>query len=463
MPIPQNCRFSLHSLLPTPPFPMPPIAQTLKSFLAPDALCPWEAVTPELRSQISQAVMPNSAIECVVYPNRPSELAEVIACARANRWRLLICGHGSKLHWGGLAEGIQLVVSTARLNHLIEHAAGDMTVTAEAGMKLTDLQALLAKEGQFLAVDPFYSELATLGGIVATADTGALRQRYGGIRDLLIGLSIVRTDGKVAKAGGRVVKNVAGYDLMKLFTGSYGTLGAISQVTFRVYPIPPASRSVILVGESEKIAQVCATLLTSGLSPSAVELLAPVTVAALNLAALNQGQGTGLLVRFQSIEVSVEKQADYVLQMGQALMLQGRVLKDQDEVDLWQQLREQMEVHPKEAEITCKIGVLPSNAVELLEQVSTLAPLLMTGVIHAASGLGVLRFRSTLPADVLNQMRDRCQAQGGFLTIREAPITFKQSIDVWGYPGNAIELMRNIKHQFDPEGLLSPGRFVGGI
>jgi glycolate oxidase FAD binding subunit len=170
-----------------------------------------------------------------------------------------------------------------------------------------------------------------------------------------------------------------------------------------------------------------------------------------------------LAVRFQSIEVSVEKQADYVLQMGQALMLKGVVLQEQDEAALWQQLREQMEAHPKEAEITCKIGVLPSNAVGMLEQVSTLAPLLMTGIIPATSGLGLLRFRSTLPPDVLNQMRDRCQVQGGFLTIREAPIAFKQSIDIWGYPGNALELMRGIKHQFDPENLFSPGRFVGGI
>ncbi|WP_416671086.1 FAD-binding oxidoreductase [Egbenema bharatensis] len=437
---------------------MPPIAQTLESRLNPDAICPWDAVTPELRSQLSQAVVPHSPIEGIVYPQTEAELAEVIACARSNRWRLLICGSGSKLHWGGLAEGIQLVVSTARLDRLIEHAAGDMTMTAEAGMKLADLQNILAKSGQFLAIDPAYPESATLGGIVATADTGTLRQRYGGIRDLLIGLSIVRTDGKVAKAGGRVVKNVAGYDLMKLFTGSYGTLGVISQVTFRVYPLPPASRSVVLTGEAEKIAQVTATLLASGLSPSAIELLAPVTTAA-----LDRGEGMGLAVRFQGIEVSVEKQADYVLQMGQALMLEAGVLKEQDEAALWQQLQEQMGTRPKEVEITCKIGVLPSNAVGMLEQVSTLAPLLMTGMIHAASGLGLLRFRSTLPSDVLNQMRDRCQVQGGFLTIREAPVAFKQSIDVWGYPGNAMELMRGIKHQFDPEKLFSPGRFVGGI
>ena len=437
---------------------MPPIAQTLESFLDASAIYSWEGIASDFRSQISQAVAPDSTIECVVYPQNAAELAEVIACVRANRWRLLVCGSGSKLHWGGLAEGVQLVVSTARLDRLIEHAAGDMTVTAEAGMKLADLQALLAKAGQFLAVDPAYPDAATLGGIVATADTGGLRQRYGGIRDLLIGLSIVRTDGKVAKAGGRVVKNVAGYDLMKLFTGSYGTLGAIQQVTFRVYPMPPESRSVVLTGDAEKIAHVTATLLASGLSPTAIELLAPVTIAT-----LEQGEGMGLVVRFQSIEVSVEKQADYVLQMGQALMLEGVVLKEQNEAALWQQLQEQMESRPKEAEITCKIGVLPSNAVEMLEQVSTLAPLLTTGVIHATSGLGLLQFRSTLPTDVLNQMRDRCQAQGGFLTIREAPATFKQSIDIWGYPGNALELMRGIKHQFDPENLFSPGRFVGGI
>jgi glycolate oxidase FAD binding subunit len=433
------------------------IAHQLESIVGADAIHPWDALEPTLKHQITQAVSPNSRVEQVVYPETQEMLGEVIACAHRDRCPMLLCGSGSKLHWGGLVEGIRLIISTARINRLIDHAVGDLTVTAEAGMKLIDLQAQLATAGQLLAIDPAYAKTATLGGIVATADTGALRQRYGGIRDMLIGLSIVRSDGQVAKAGGRVVKNVAGYDLMKLFTGSYGTLGAIAQVSFRIYPLPPASRTVVLTGETESIATATATLLASGLSPVAIELVTP----ELTLALLSQ-QEMGLIVRFQSLDVSVAKQTDYLLQLGQAIGLRSHCLTGADEQHLWQQLPEQMQTHPQETEITCKIGVLPSNAADMLNKLSHLAPSLKLGLIHAASGLGLLRFQSLSP-ERLMQIRELCQAQGGFLSVLAAPVAFKQSIDVWGYAGNALDAMQKIKQQFDPENLLSPHRFVNGI
>lgn len=437
---------------------MSSIVSTLESLIDASAVCTWERLDPVLQSQITQAVKPKTQIECIVYPNSAEELAEVVACSHQNQWRILLCGSGSKLHWGGLAEGVRIVVSTAQMNRLIDHAVGDLTVTAEAGMKLTDLQAILAQQGQFLAIDPAYPSTATLGGIIATADAGALRQRYGSVRDMLIGISLVRTDGNRAKAGGRVVKNVAGYDLMKLFTGSYGTLGAIDQVTFRIYPIPAASRSIVLTGASEKIAQATATLLASGLTPTAVELLAASTVAKLEL-----GQNMGVLIRFQSIEVSVEKQAAQMLQVAQALGLQGTEFADANETALWQRLREQMESHSNTPQITCKIGVLPAQVVEVLDKLSHLASEMTTGVIHAGSGLGTVRFPANLSATSLNQMRQLCQSQNGFLSVLEAPIALKQKIDVWGYTGNALTAMQALKKQFDPQNLFSPGRFVGGI
>lgn len=439
---------------------MNPIAPKLETLVGADAVIVWEQIAPVLRGQIAQAVQSDASIECLVYPQTQAELAEVIACAAANRWRVLVCGSGSKLDWGGLAAGIQVVVSTARLNRLIEHAIGDLTVTAEAGIKFADLQFSLAKAGQFLPIDPAYADTATLGGIVATADTGCLRQRYGSVRDLLIGLSIVRTDGQIAKAGGRVVKNVAGYDLMKLLTGSYGSLGAIEQVTFRIYPLPPASRTIGLTGDRENIAAATATLLASGLSPVAIELLATATVTRLGM---GQGMGQmGLVARFQSSQVSVEQQAAQLLQIGQTLGLYPVHWSDADEADLWQRLREQMDRHHPESQITCKIGVLPSKAAELLDRLPQLTPVLTTGIVHASSGLGVLRFPA-VSAPTLMKIRQLCQAQGGFLTILEAPLELKQTLEVWGYNGNGLALMQKIKQQFDPENLFSPQRFVGGL
>ena len=436
---------------------MTAIAQTLETLLGSSAVSAKAALDAKFSAQLAQ-VAAEAPLECAVFPRSIEQLAEAIACVQANRWRVLVCGSGSKLHWGGLAAGVQVVVSTARLNRVIDHAVGDMTVTAEAGLRFADLQALLKHHGQFLPADPAYADQATLGGMVATADTGALRQRYGGIREFLIGVSLVRTDGKIAKAGGRVVKNVAGYDLMKLLTGSYGTLGVISQLTFRLYPLSTGSRSVVLVGAAGAIATAATALLRSGLTPTMAEL---VTADLLPPDLLPSDQLLGLVVRFQSIEISVEKQAAQLLEIGQAAGLSGIAVTDAAEDLLWQQLSEPLYSHSSEPMITCKIGVVPAKAIELLALAQSKGAI---GCFHAGSGLGTLRFKlADLTPQAFLELRDRCQLQGGFLSLLEAPIAWKRKLDVWGYPGDAIELMRSLKHQFDPENLFSPGRFVGGI
>lgn len=413
------------------------------------------------QERVEKAVAPGTKIDCTVYPNTQEELAAVIAWARNNRWGVLPAGSGSKLDWGGLVKldpanppgaGAIAAVSTARLNRLVEHAVGDLTVTAEAGMKFADLQQILAAAGQFLPIDPAYPQQATLGGIVATADAGSLRHRYRGVRDLLLGMNFVRSDGKIAVAGGRVVKNVAGYDLMKLFTGAYGTLGVISQVTFRVYPLPESSGTVVLTGEINALSQTAQILLSSALTPSAIDLLSPQLVAKLGL-----GKGTGLIVRFQSIAPSVKQQSARLLEVGEKLGLQGTSCCENEEHLLWQRLPETMWDSGTKSAIMCKIGIRPSESVTAINELPV-----QDALIHAGSGLGVLRFESAT-ADTLLQVRRGCEAKGGFLTVLAAPPDIKQQLDVWGYNGSAIDLMRRIKQQFDPENLLSPHRFISGI
>ncbi|MUL36292.1 FAD-binding oxidoreductase [Gloeocapsopsis dulcis] len=427
------------------------IAQKLETIVGTPGVVAWDNIEATRRKRIQQAI----AIEnypCLVYPETQAELAAVVTCAYQNQWKILPCGSTTKLDWGGLAQGIQIVISTERIHQLIEHAVGDLTITAEAGIKFADLQATLATAGQFLAFDPTTPESATLGGIVATADTGSLRQRYGGVRDQLLGISFVRADGKIAKAGGRVVKNVAGYDLMKLFTGSYGTLGIITSVTFRVYPIPEASRTVVLTGNADAIAQAVTSLRTSALTPVASDLLSKQLVANLDI-----GQGLGLVVRFQSLTASVQQQATSLLELGQQLNLQGTVYAD-DETELWQKLQQQMRSPTTPTAITCKIGVLPTKVVATLTQFDP-----YMGLIHTGSGLGLLQFDAEVDKQSIFQMRDFCQSQGGFFTVLAAPQALKETIDVWGYKGNALAMMQRIKQQFDPNNILSPRRFVGGI
>ncbi|EGK87576.1 FAD linked oxidase domain protein [Microcoleus vaginatus FGP-2] len=450
--------------------------QELESIVGTAGICRWQDTEPCWQERVEKAVAPDTKIDCTVYPNTQEELAAVIAWAHQTRCAVLPCGSGSKLDWGGLVKfdsprenslkvgllkgdlGVSpnaaglVAVSTSRLNRLVQHAVGDLTVTAEAGMKFADLQQILAAAGQFLPIDPAYPQQATLGGIVATADAGSLRHRYRGVRDLLLGMSFVRSDGKIAVAGGRVVKNVAGYDLMKLFTGAYGTLGVISQVTFRVYPLPESSGTVVLTGEINALSQTAQILLSSALTPTAVDLVSPDLVAQLGL-----GKGTGLIVRFQSIAESVKQQSARLLEVGEKLGLQGTSCCENDEHQLWQRLPETMWDSGTKSAIICKIGIRPSEAVTAINELPV-----QDAWIHAGSGLGVLRFDNAT-AQTLLQVRRGCEAKGGFLTVLAAPTDIKQQLDVWGYTGSAIDLMRRIKQQFDPENLLSPHRFISGI
>ncbi|MCB8784803.1 FAD-binding oxidoreductase [Planktothrix agardhii] len=410
----------------------------------------WDEIESVRQQQIIQSLASGTPIQGLIYPQTQQQLAEVIAYTNQQQLKVLPCGFCSKIDWGGLVKNIDFAVSTQGMNQLIEHAVGDLTVTVEAGMKFSQLQAILAQENQVLGFDPSYPETATIGGIIATGDTGSLRQRYRSIRDLILGISIVRYDGKIAKAGGRVVKNVAGYDLMKLFTGSYGTLGIISQITLRVYPQAEDSGTVILTGEAEAISQVNQILLASALTPVAVDLISSDLSKILGF-----GDNIGLMVRFQSIAEGVKQQSQRLIELGEKIGLKA-IYIDSDEENLWQQLKQQIWQSESNTDIVCKIGIAPTSAVKTLTQCQTL------GIIHAGVGLGVLRFESVSPETLLN-LRNWCESQGGFLSILKAPVDLKQQLEVWGYAGNALNLMRQIKQQFDPQNQFSPNRFVGGI
>lgn len=392
--------------------------------------------------------------EAVVCPTTEAELSAVMTCAHKHRWRVVPCGSGSKLGWGGVGAGADLVISTARLNQVIDHAVGDMTLTAQAGVKLADLAPRLAQHNQFLAVDPAYPDQTTLGGIVATGDTGSLRQRYGGLRDMLIGISFVRYDGAIAKAGGRVVKNVAGYDLMKLLTGSCGTLGIISQLTFRLYPGQDESKTVVITGAASAMDALVSAVRLSSLTPMALDVLSPALTAH-----LDYGATFALLAQFQSIAPGVDEQVNALLTMI-GVDLCAKVLEGAEDVQIWATARDalfpQSEKH-SEATVA-KVGLPPAKAVTWLDQL----PPGSLARLHAGSGIGTVRLAAAT-ADLVKELRAGCTLNHGYLTLLEAPLSLKKSVDVWGYSGNALSVMKAIKGQFDPHHSLSPGRFVGDI
>ena len=415
-------------------------------------ICDWEQLNPDLQSKITRAIATDNQPRHWIAPSSVEDLSEVVRQALENKWPMLICGNGSKLGWGGLVSQADLVVSTQKLNRIIDHAIADLTVTVEAGVKLTDLQDFLQPHRQFLPIDPSYSQEASIGGIVATADSGSWRQRYGGVRDLVLGCSLVRWDGKIAKAGGRVVKNVAGYDLMKLYTGSYGTLGVLSQVTFRLYPLPETSKTLLLTGNAQALSQACQSLLKSGLAPTAADVLSVDLMGSLNL-----GNNLGLLVRFQNIAESVTEQVNQLELFGKNLGLLITEFTDESETHLWQQLKNQMMPNFNSSVITCKIGVMPNQVVNFLQQSSGFAQ------IHLGSGLGRLILETNSDIGNLTKTRSRCESHRGFLTILEAEKIIKEKYEPWGYSGNSLDLMKRLKTKFDPYNLFNSGLFIGGI
>jgi glycolate oxidase FAD binding subunit len=411
-------------------------------------LSPEQVVSPEAWPEVWQRQVKLACVDTpsrLVLPHTADELAAVVTLAHQQRWRMLIAGAGSKLSWGGLAQEIDLIVSIQKLDRLVDHAVGDMTVTVEAGMRFVTLQMLLAKHRQWLPLDPTYPDQATLGGILATRDAGSLRHRYGSLRDLCLGLSFVRSDGQIAKAGGRVVKNVAGYDLMKLFSGAYGTLGIATEMTLRTYPTLSDSKTVTVTGGAEPIAELTQELLQSTLTPAVIDVR------------IEQTENLTLLVQFQSLPESVAAQTAAVEALARSLSLSATATQSEQTIQ---------DVMPDA--MRCQVGVLSAQTVESLMAFRKIAAdhaLRMQGRIHAGSGLGVLYVSGPEAAarKVLMGWRSRCEESSGFLTVLEAPVSLKQSLDAWGYSGNALAAMRTLKEHFDPQGLLNPGRFVGGL
>jgi len=387
-----------------------------------------------------------------VSPFSENELIEVVQLAHQNRWTIIPSGNASKLNWGGVVKNPQIILSTQKLTKIVEHAVLDFTVTVEAGLKLIDLQRELAKFGQFLPIDPAYLDKATLGGILSTADTGSYRTGYGSIRDLVLGVSWITSDGKVAKAGGKVVKNVAGYDLMKLFTGSYGTLGIISQITFRIYPLPQDSTTLVITGNLEQIIKLTKIISHSNLTPTMADLLSQNLLKRIDLKG-----NIALALRWQTITESIGVQIEQVKDSAQKLACYSIIYTQNEEAGFWQELKASIRHREKDFSILCKVGMQPSKISDFLLLIKELPVLAQ---IHLASGLGYLKLDRVV---LLPQLRGYLEEAKGFLIVLEAPLSSKTTFEPWGFQRNVLDMMIQVKKEFDPLDILSPGRFFDKI
>lgn len=435
------------------------IAQSLAAILPLDQIASYDSWTPAWQTALSHAYIGDASALLLVSPETVKDLSAVMTFAYQSQWKSLIAGQSTKLGWGIPAKKIDFLVSTHKLNELVDHAVGDMTVTAQAGMTFAALQTLLAKHKQWIPLDPVYPAQATLGGILATRDAGSLRHRYGGVRDLCLGITFVRSDGQIAKAGGRVVKNVAGYDLMKLFAGSFGTLGIVTELTLRAYPLPERSGTVLVRGGVEAIATLTQDLKQSTLTPTAFDIWTGLDADSTELT---------LALRFQSLKESVLAQTERVYTIAQERSLKAEVISDGDDAHWWAVAAAALRESTQSDAVLCQIGITPALAVislaELQQEAAQMGVKLQAR-IHAGSGVGQLQLTGTEIdcRKLLGALRSYLTASEGYLSLLEAPFALKKAVDVWGYSGNALTAMRKLKERFDPQGGLNSGRFVGGL
>ncbi|MDT5157874.1 MAG: glycolate oxidase [Acidobacteriota bacterium] len=409
----------------------------------------------------------DSVPSLVVAPASFEEACEVLKLSAREDWKVVPAGAGTWLDAGNTLGRADIFVKTTRMARVVEHEPADLVATAEAGITLADFNREVGRTGQWLTLDPPNSGQATLGGVAATGLCGPQAFGYGPPRSHVLGMRVALADGRLLRAGGRVVKNVAGYDLCKLFVGSYGTLGLILELTFKLRPRP--AREATLVAHSSDLHSLhgaARALLAAQLLPVAVELLSPRMARALGLSVADGA--FALLARFAGTTDAV------AYQLGRAAELVGEHLKGEgikacgiepleDDAALWSNLSAVSNTN--DCPVVWRAGVLPSELGALLAWLHGRGEHVDEALWHAGAGDGRLRvFDATRDADemltYLRSLREAAHAAGGSLVVERAPEELKREFDAWGLTDSAAFLMSRVKRQLDAAETFSPGRFA---
>jgi glycolate dehydrogenase FAD-binding subunit len=370
-----------------------------------------------------------------------ADAAAALAGAAAGGEAVRIIGGATKSRWGAVTRPPDVELHTDKLDRIVEHNAGDLTAVLEAGVPLARAQQQFASAGQMLALDPFLGSAheATVGGVLATADCGPLRHRYGAPRDLVLGMTVALSDGTVAKSGGKVIKNVAGYDLGKLFTGSFGTLGMIVSVSVRLHPLP--AETVTVVGDGGEAGTVA--------TAAAALAAAPLELEALDVAW--RGDHGGVLARCAG--AAGPRRAERVAGIMRDAGVERVEIADRD-TELWARQRAGQR---SESGALVRVAARPSALAGVLEAVHASGA---TAVGRAAVGHSFVDLDPGALGTLLAHLPG-----GSVPVLLDAPDALRRAVEPWGEPRDlpALELMRRVKARFDPAGACNPGVFVGDI
>jgi len=432
------------------------------------------------QERCAQYAVDGKAPTAAAFPATVEEISEVMRLASSERLSVVPWGSGTKISFGGIPERVDLLVGLARFNRVIEHEPADLTATIQGGALLREVQAYLGQRRQFLPLDPPLAARATIGGILATNASGPRRLLYGAARDLLIGLRVVHADGTATKGGAKVVKNVSGYDMPKLYIGSLGTLGIIVEGTFRIYPLPAVERTwVASFPDGEGVAPAVAAILAAPIVPGRLEVLssaaAPLVAARADLS-LPQGC-VALASSVGSVAEAVDAQIAQIKRLSEQNGAEmGWLLEGAAQEDFWAAISEFV---PNDgsgrAGVVLKASVLIAkvlNTIRRGEEIARAIGLQSFAICEAGTGIVRLHWTNNagepgvaveVMAKAIEALRGSIVREGGSLVVMSAPPTLKAAVDVWGPVGKALALMQELKQQFDPDRILNPGRFVGGI
>ena len=405
----------------------------------------------------------DSAMPAVVArPRNAVELCRILAAANREGLAVAPRGGGAHLEIGNPLKRLDMVVDISALNRIVQHNAADLTLVVEAGITLAALRRALAKEGQFLALDAPLPQRATIGGILASGVSGPLKWHYGSARDLVIGMQVAQADGRLTRSGGQVVKNVSGYDMARLHVGGLGTLGVITEVSFKLTPMP--RRESTLVAQFKSYADCVAAAMSvfnSGAMPLAMTAYNHIANKRIG-ADHNAADGSALAVRLGGRPRTLQRLEDETF-----AILNPRAdavdRMDGDAATHWAALADFGYSTDAKPIMSARVSVLPNRVAQVADVIAQNAD----AAILAQVGYGMLNihwFNQELDlGETLRHARDAVHSAGGSLIVERAPLSVKADVDVWDYNGDSLAIMRGLKAQYDPNGILNPNRFAGGI
>ncbi len=399
----------------------------------------------------------------VAFPRNIEELSEMMRLASDEGWRVIPAGAGTWLEMGNRPTRFDLVVSTEKMDRVLEYEPADLTATVEAGCAFLAFNRIAAEHRQFIPLDPFGDKRSTIGGVIATASSGPMRCAYGAPRDWLIGAAVVHADGRITRAGGKVVKNVAGYDLCKLYVGSFGTLAVIAEMSLKLRALPPCEKTMVFYSHNaESLCSLVAKITDSDLQPAVMELLSPTGDASLPI----ESKQFALVVGFLNEVETVDSQIGEAARLGSDF--RRSILSEADATGFWREYHES-ETSPH-TEFILRLSALPADLSGLIADINRTLPRTRQRA-HAANGIVRLHgdldwldgLKNRERPRKLAKMRRLAQSRGGQMVILRAPDKIKNQLDVWGEIGQTESLMRTLKEKYDPNAKLNPGRFVAGI